>query len=67
MGMFHLIDQWIRHNANRELILDFNGSNNPNIARFYHGFGAEKYEYPFYQKKKNGIKMFINAYKYLIK
>lgn len=67
MGMFHLIDLWIRHNANRELILDFNGSNNPNIARFYHGFGAEKYEYPFYQKKKNGIKMFINAYKYLIK
>ena len=67
MGMFYLIDQWIRQNANHNLILDFNGSNNPNIARFYHGFGAEKYEYPFYQKKKKGIKMIISAYRYLIK
>jgi len=40
-AMFLIIDQFIRENDNRNLILDFEGSNIPSIARFFAGFGAK--------------------------
>ena len=39
-AMFLLIDTFIRNNAGRDLVLDFEGSNIAGIARFYTGFGA---------------------------
>ncbi len=41
-----LIDQVIQANAGKSLILDFEGSNDPGIARFYKGFGALETHYP---------------------
>lgn len=46
-AMFFLLNEYVKCNAEQDLILDFNGSNNPNIARFYAGFGAEKYVFPY--------------------
>ena len=41
-GMFFLIDGFIRQYAETEMLLDFNGSMNADVARFYRGFGAEQ-------------------------
>ena len=40
-----LIDTIISENSGTPLILDFEGSNNANLARFYRGFGAQKTSY----------------------
>lgn len=53
-----LIDGFIREHAGRDLILDFEGSDLPGLARFYSGFGAQEEPYaairlnrlPFYLK-----------------
>ncbi|MDR3060797.1 MAG: hypothetical protein LBU57_01630, partial [Dysgonamonadaceae bacterium] len=45
-SMSFLIDRFIRHHATSGLILDFEGSSIPNIARFYEGFGAHREDYP---------------------
>jgi hypothetical protein len=66
-GMFFLINEYIKQHTNQQIILDFNGSNNPNIARFYAGFGSQKYTYPFYQSFNSFINPFIKVYKYIIK
>ena len=42
-----LIDAFIRQNAGKPLTLDFEGSNNEGLARFYSSFGAKKV---FYQR-----------------
>ena len=44
-AMFYLIDWFIRENSENPLILDFEGSNDPGLARFYKGFGAEETSY----------------------
>jgi hypothetical protein len=44
-AMFYLIDRFIRQNSKKQLILDFEGSNDPGLARFYRGFGAEETHY----------------------
>ncbi|MCF8304397.1 MAG: GNAT family N-acetyltransferase [Bacteroidales bacterium] len=44
-AMPRLIDQVISDHANSETILDFEGSNNPNLARFYKGFGSSVTHY----------------------
>ena len=38
-GMFMVIDRVIQSCAGNEMCLDFEGSNNPTIARFFRGFG----------------------------
>jgi hypothetical protein len=45
-----LIDTFIRENSGKHLTLDFEGSNDPNLARFYKGFGAKELFYPHYEK-----------------
>ena len=45
-AMFFLIDSFIRENANRHLTLDFDGSNDDALARFYAGFGATRITFP---------------------
>ncbi len=40
-AMFFIIDSFIKQYADNDKFLDFNGSVNPDLARFYKGFGAE--------------------------
>lgn len=42
-SMFLLIDAFIKAHAEENILLDFNGSMNENVARFYRGFGASSY------------------------
>ena len=44
-AMFLLVDEFIKDFSNRNIILDFKGSNLDNIARFYKGFGANPFQY----------------------
>ena len=44
-AMFLLIDSFIRDHAGQALTLDFEGSNDPNVARFYKSFGAIECNY----------------------
>ena len=44
-AMTFLIDTVIRKNSPGSRILDFEGSNNQNLARFYKGFGAKRTTY----------------------
>ena len=44
-AMFLLVDHYIRKNAGKNVIMDFEGSMIPGIARFYEGFGAEEMNY----------------------
>jgi hypothetical protein len=44
-AMFLLIDSFIREHAGQALTLDFEGSNDPNVARFYKSFGANESNY----------------------
>ena len=44
-AMFMLADHFIRENAEKNLTLDFEGSNNKNVARFFAGFGAHPCQY----------------------
>jgi hypothetical protein len=52
-AMFLIIDQYISENAGKNRILDFVGSNDPNLARFYNGFGSTEEEY--YKLKINKL------------
>ena len=38
--MHHVINTFIRENAGKNLVLDFEGSDHKNLARFYKSFGA---------------------------
>ncbi|NOY36314.1 MAG: hypothetical protein GXO83_01915 [Chlorobi bacterium] len=40
-----IIDLFIRNHAGEHKILDFEGSDNPGLARFYHSFGGRDVEY----------------------
>ncbi|MDD5571918.1 MAG: hypothetical protein PHD97_12280 [Bacteroidales bacterium] len=56
-AMSFIIDKFIEKNAQRNLILDFAGSNNENLARFYKGFGSKECSY--LQIRKNNLPWFI--------
>ncbi|MDR1369817.1 MAG: hypothetical protein LBJ72_06785 [Dysgonamonadaceae bacterium] len=57
-SMSFLIDQFIQIHASSGLILDFEGSSIPNIARFYEGFGATCEHYPLIVKKNIPAKIY---------
>lgn len=44
-AMPFLIDAFIKDNSGKHLTLDFDGSNDANLARFYKGFGSKKINY----------------------
>ena len=46
LAMFALTDMLIREYAGSDLLLDFEGSMNEGVARFYKGFGAKPVLYP---------------------
>ncbi len=49
-AMPYLVDHFIRKHAGSHLTLDFEGSNDPNLARFYKSFGAVEVHYFHYTK-----------------
>lgn len=51
--MFLLLNAYISDYAESDLLLDFNGSSNPNVARLYQGFGSSKLLIPFIRLFKN--------------
>ena len=51
---FILVDQFIKNNANSNMILDFEGSSIKGIARFYAGFGASPNTYQIVKKPHIG-------------
>lgn len=53
--MFLLLDAYIRDHAGSDLLLDFNGSKNENVARLYQGFGGKRYMIPFVRRFKNPL------------
>lgn len=44
-AMFFLISEFIKRNAGSDLVLDFEGSNDENLARFYKGFSSVEKHY----------------------
>jgi hypothetical protein len=60
-AMFYLIDHFISANAQKNLVLDFEGSNDPQLARFYRGFGAK--ECVYLQARFNHLPWYIKWYK----
>lgn len=59
MAMPFLIDRFISENAGSHLTLDFEGSNNENLARFYKSFGSTPITYFHYVK--NNLNPLLNA------
>ena len=53
--MFLLLNAYIRDHAETDLILDFNGSENENVARLYQGFDGKRYTIPFVRRFKNPL------------
>jgi len=60
-AMFFIVDHFILENAQKNLILDFEGSNDPQLARFYKGFGAK--ECVYLQAKRNTLPWYLRWYK----
>jgi len=44
-AMFFLVDNFIRENAGMHLTLDFDGSNDEALSRFYKGFGSNRIDF----------------------
>lgn len=44
-AMFLLVDDFIKNNSEAPLVIDFEGSMIPGIARFFEGFGASRNDY----------------------
>lgn len=51
-AMHFLLDSVIQQNASTNMVLDFEGSVNSNLARFYLGFGGYTVRYPHYRFNK---------------
>lgn len=56
-AMFLLVNYFISKHSEKNLTLDFEGSNIENIARFYAGFGAHPTKYP--GVKRNRLPFFL--------
>ena len=52
-AMFFLFNEFIKEHAGKNMILDFEGSNDKNLARFYKGFGSK--ESVYLQVRKNTL------------
>jgi len=64
-AMPYLIDSFIRQHAGRHLTFDFDGSNDPNLARFYKSFGSKEC---IYQRLViNRLPLVLDAALYLYK
>ena len=59
--MHLLLDLMIQSNANKTMVLDFEGSSVESIARFYKGFGAENR--PYFQLTQNELPFFMKWFR----
>lgn len=66
-AMTFLIDNIIKNNSPGSRILDFEGSNNENLARFYKGFGAKRTTYQRLKVNRLNfvVKITLSVYKTL--
>jgi len=66
-AMTAILDHFIRENAENHLILDFEGSTDKNLARFYAGFGSKECVFLRIENKKfpSIFKPFANLYLWL--
>lgn len=63
-ALFFLMDEYIRQHAGQPLLLDFNGSSTEGVARFYAGFGAQRYTFPSLSIVRNSwVKLFLKFYR----
>ncbi len=60
-----LLDTFIQEHSRHHLTLDFEGSNDPNLARFYQGFGASRCTYS--QIRYNRLPLFTRIGVSLVK
>ena len=62
-----LIDSYIRKNSPGQRVLDFEGSNDPGLARFYAGFGATETTYPGIRLNRLPwhLRIILDTYRYL--
>ncbi len=60
-AMPFLIDSFIKQNSGKNITLDFEGSNDVNLARFYKSFGSKECVYP--QVKINRLPFPVNMLK----
>lgn len=56
-ALYHLLNEYIILNSNKIQLLDFEGSNNEGLSRFYKGFGAEQRSY--LNLKYNGLPLLL--------
>lgn len=56
-AMSFLIDQFIKENSEKSLVLDFEGSSDPGLSRFYRSFGSK--ESVYLQIRKNDLPCFV--------
>lgn len=54
-AMTFLIDNIVRTYSEKNILLDFEGSDNANLARFYRGFGGSEIYYPSYTLNRLNI------------
>jgi hypothetical protein len=64
-AMPFLINEFIKKHSGKDMILDFEGSNLPGLARFYNGFGSK--ENVYLQVRKNNLPGIIKWLKELKK
>jgi hypothetical protein len=57
-AMFYLLDSFIEAQSGTKMIMDFEGSMDPNLARFYKSFGAQLIRYPHIYHNK--LPFYIN-------
>lgn len=63
-SMFFLMDEYIQKHAQQPLLLDFNGSSTESVARFYAGFGSQRYTFPALSVISNSwAKPFLHLYR----
>lgn len=60
-AMAFLLDTLIRMNENKQMKLDFEGSDIESIARFYEGFGAQNK--PYWRIRKNNLPWYLKPFK----
>lgn len=68
-AMPFLIDQFIKHHVNSGVILDFEGSNDTNLAKFYRSFGGRDFTYYSFRKLQMPtlMKPLLHLYKKVLK
>lgn len=59
--MFFLLNEYIKQNCESPLLLDFNGSNNKNVARLYQGFGGVPYSMVMLQHSRLKILDYLKS------